>query len=376
MLCLLAVVGAWSGVEGAVVVRTVNSTWEVVVADDVMAPSADVDAAPEIQRRLDAIGAAGGGTLFLKAGTYRIASPVALPINTCLKGDYSASAPGKSTVLAIVAGRGDEDGEPAFRMGTSSALQGLVFHYPDQTLKNPVPYPWTVRAKTNPRRAPDHQTIRDCTFVNAWQAIAIGPESNELHTFRDVRICALKTGFAVDSTTDIGRVINVEVSPRVWSGSGLPGAPDERRLRDWLKAYDTLGAWYGRSDWEYVWRLKVDGYRTGCRFTQGKRGTSNAVMDESVFTDCATGLEVDRVNGVGLAVYDTRFDRCAQSSLMTTNFATSGRVPPPTASWSRRTSAFRRTRMTTRRRSSGRSTRRRAAAPCTCRRGCIRSRGR
>ena len=298
--------GSWAG---PVAVKTVNPAWEVVVADDVMDPPTGGDAAPAIQARLDALGASGGGTLFLKAGTYRIASPVVLPINTCLKGDYAASALGKSTILAIVAGRGDENGEPAFRMGTSSALQGLVFHYPEQTLDAPTPYPWTVRAKMKPRRAPDHQTIRDCTFVNAWQAIAIGPEPNELHTFRDVRICALKTG-------------DVEVSPRVWSASGLPGAPDERRLRDWLKAHDTLGAWYGRSDWEYIWRLNVDGYRTGCRFAQGKRGTSNAVMDESRFVWCETGLEVDRVNGVGLAVYDTRFDRCAQSSLMTTNFAT------------------------------------------------------
>ncbi len=319
---MLAVVGAWAVLPAAVVVRTVNPTWEVVVADDVMAPPADANAAPEIQRRLDALGATGGGTLFLKAGTYRIASSVTLPINTCLKGDYDPSAPAKSTVLSIVAGRGDENGEPTFRMGTSSALQGLFFHYPEQTLDNPVPYPWTVRAKQHPRRAPDHQTIRDCTFVNAWQAIAIGPEPNELHTFRDVRICALKTGFAVDSTTDIGRVIDMVVSPRAWSASGLPGAPDERLLRDWLKTHDTLGAWYGRSDWEYVWRLKVDGYRTGCRFTQGKRGTSNAVMDESTFTDCATGLEVDHVNGVGLAVYDTRFDGCARSASMTTNFTT------------------------------------------------------
>jgi len=315
--------GLWVGaLAGPVVVKTVNHTWEVVVADDVMDPPAVGDAAPAIQARLDALGASGGGTLFLKAGTYRLVSPIMMPINTCLKGDYAPSAPRKSTVLAIVGGRGDEDGEPAFRMGTSSALQGLFFHYPEQSLDSPIPYPWTVRAKTKPRRAPDHQTIRDCTFVNAWQAIAIGPEPNELHTFRDVRICALKTGFAVDSTTDIGRIIDVEVSPRVWARSGLPGSPDERRLREWLLAHDTLGAWYGRSDWEYIWRLKVDGYRTGCRFTQGKRGTSNAVMDESAFVGCDTGLEVDRVNGVGLAVYDTRFDCIGTSAHMTTNFAT------------------------------------------------------
>ena len=322
-VCLLSMLAVWAGAwAGPVVVKTVNPTWEVVVADDVMDPPAGGDAAPAIQARLDALGASGGGTLFLKVGTYRMASPIVMPINTCLKGDYAPSTPGKSTVLAIVGGRGDESGEPAFRMGTSSALQGLFFHYPEQSLDSPIPYPWTVRAKTKPRRAPDHQTIRNCTFVNAWQAIAIGPEPNELHTFRDVRICALKTGFSVDSTTDIGRVIDVEVSPRVWARSGLPGSPDERRLREWLLSHDTLGAWYGRSDWEYIWRLKVDGYRTGCRFTQGKRGTSNAVMDESGFVGCGTGLEVDRVNGVGLAVYDTRFDCIGASAHMTTNFAT------------------------------------------------------
>ena len=43
----------------ATVVRTAHPTWEVVVADDVMGPpAAEMDAAPEIQRRMDALGKA------------------------------------------------------------------------------------------------------------------------------------------------------------------------------------------------------------------------------------------------------------------------------------------------------------------------------
>ena len=320
-LCIVS--SAWAV---PVVVKTDNPTWEVVVADDVMGPPDSVDAAPAIQKRLDALGASGGGTLFLKSGTYRLASPISMPVNTCLKGDYpscTGSRSGKCTVLAIVGGRGHEKGvSPAFRMDSSSALQGLVFHYPEQSLDNPTPYPWTVRAKLNPCRFPDHQTIRDCTFVNAWQAITIGPEPNELHTFRNVRICALKTGIAVDSTTDIGRVIDVEISPLAWTQSGLPGSPDERRLRDWLITHDTLGVRYGRSDWEFVWRLKVDGYRVGCRFERGKLGLSNAALGECSFVACGTGLEVDCVNHAGLAVYDTCFDCVGMSAHMTTNFTT------------------------------------------------------
>ena len=87
--CLLAALGA----SAAEVVKTVNPTWEVAVADDVMAPPPDagVDAAPEIQRRLDAIGATGGGTLFLKAGTYRLASPIVMPIS-CPYGRFQTAA--------------------------------------------------------------------------------------------------------------------------------------------------------------------------------------------------------------------------------------------------------------------------------------------
>ena len=49
-LCLLAAVGALSGVKGAEVVRPVNPTWEVVVADDVelLLGSALVDVPVEV----------------------------------------------------------------------------------------------------------------------------------------------------------------------------------------------------------------------------------------------------------------------------------------------------------------------------------------
>jgi len=307
----------------AAVIQTANPTWEVVIADDVMSPpAAGVDAAPEIQRRVDALAQREGGTLFLHPGTYTIASPVFVRRNVTIKGDYAADKPARSTVLAIIAGEGNEDGEPAFRLDTSSGLQGLFFHYPRQTLEHPTPYSWTVRCAKVPSRAADNQTIRDCTFVNAWQAISIGPESNELHTFRDVRICALRTGFHVDSTTDIGRIIDVRISPAAWSASGLPGAPDESALRAYLLANDTVGADYGRSDWEYIWRLQVDGYRVGCRFSKGVRGVSNAVMAESRFTRCATGLELNELNGVGLAVYDTVFDCIEKSVHLTPRFKT------------------------------------------------------
>ena len=96
ILSLLAAIGALAGAEGAVVVRPVNPTWEVVVADDVMnPPAAGIDAAPEIQRRIDALAQREGGTLFLRPGTYTVASPVFVRRNVTIKGDYAADEAGQ-----------------------------------------------------------------------------------------------------------------------------------------------------------------------------------------------------------------------------------------------------------------------------------------
>lgn len=306
----------------ATVIRTAHPTWEVVVADDVMGPpAAEMDAAPEIQRRMDALGKAEGGTLFLKAGVYRIATPLILPPNVTLKGDYLPGDVKASTRFDILFGKGDEGGTPAFQLNAASGLQGLCFFYPEQTLADPKPYPWTVMNALKPAAVPEHQTIRDCTFVNAWQAISIGPHWNELHTFMNVRICALKRGVLIDATSDTGRTEDVRIAPRFWSASGLPGAPAEADLRAYLKGRDTVGFHVGRSDWENVWRLSVEDYKVGCRFTRGvRRGLSNAVMAECSFLRCGTGLEVDELNEVGVGVYDATFRDCGASVHALTNF--------------------------------------------------------
>lgn len=290
------------------VVKTVHPTPDVVVAEDVMDPAVnpETDVAEALQKRLVAVGAKGGGVLFLRAGAYTLARPVYIPVGVTLRGDYNAQKPTESTVLSITADRGEEEGQAAVTLLPGAGLVGLVFHYPDQTLRAPVPYPWTVRTARKPPCANDNQSVFDCTFVNSWQAISIGPEWNELHTFRRLAICGLQTGLAVDSTTDIGRVCEVEISPSVWTRSGFPDSPAEADVREYLRSHDAIGADYGRSDWEYVWRLRVKGYATGIRFRKGARGLTNAVMADCDVSDCETGLRLEQLNDVGLSVYNCR----------------------------------------------------------------------
>ena len=307
----------WAGPQ-AVTPRFPTS--DLVIAEEIVTPPAatDTDAAPLLQAAIDRTAQRGGGTVFAAAGTYRIASRIIVREGVTLRGDFSAQAPGAGTLLSITADKGREDAPATFSIERGGGLVGLTFWYPEQRLPDPVPYPWTIKNATMP--ANDNQTVADCTFVNAWKAICIGPDGNELHTFRNLKICALKTGIEIDSTTDIGRISKVTVAPAVWLESGLPGVPSASALRDHLLREDTVGVMIGRSDWEYIWRLEVFGYRRGLVFRKGARGTTNAVMAESRLTGCGRACEVQALNQVGLSAYRCAFAGTEHAWLGTSSF--------------------------------------------------------
>ena len=288
------------------VVKLANVSKDIVIAAEVFEPPRDAgaDAAPALQSVIDRVSKAGGGTVFLPVGAYTIASRVTVREGVTLRGDWAPCQAANSTLLKVTADKGNEEAPATFAIERGSGLVGLTFWYPEQRLPDPVPYPWTV--KNAEMEANDNQTVADCTFVNSWKAICIGPAGNELHTFRNVRICALKTGISIDSTTDIGRMSEVTVMPSVWLSSGLPGVP-QAGLYDYLLAHDTVAVDIGRSDWEYIWRLKVFGYRRGLVFRKGVRGTTNAVMAESDVSGCGCALELIALNQVGFSAYRCRF---------------------------------------------------------------------
>ena len=310
----------------AVVVRTENPGWEHVVADAVLSPTGGgADDSAVLQRALDEVGERrGGGTVFLKAGTWVLKGPLVIPANTAIKGDYAPDAARRSTLLEVRFGKGDEKGQSPLTLLAGACVQGVWIHYPEQSLEEPIPYPWTIVHGADKQRrnagCPDHQTVRDVTIANAWKGIRIGPAWNELHTVRNVRMTALAAGFYADSCTDIGRLIDLTVSPEVWAGSGLKGAPDADALERYLKASGAIAVEYGRSDWEYVWGLKVRGYVVGLKYGRGSRGESNSVIADSEFVACGDGLELDELNRVGLAAYDVRFVRCGNPARLTKRF--------------------------------------------------------
>jgi hypothetical protein len=295
------------------VIQTQYSTKDVVIAATTVAPFPEKhrDATKAIQAAIDEAAEAGGAVVFLEAGVFHLHSPLLIREGVTLRGDWLSpriDARVQGTVLAVNHGKDLLEGPPAITMERGTGIREVAIWYPDQDVGAPAAYPWSIRF--SPKRGGDNMTVLNVTMVNPYQAIKVGPESNELHTIQNVFATPLLTGLSFDSTTDIGRVTNVTITPRIWEASGLSGAPaapeSSAALRGWLKSKATATD-IGRSDWEYLYSLDVEGYAVGLEFRQGKRGTTNAVMLNCRLTDCKTALLLSKLNATGLAATGCTF---------------------------------------------------------------------
>ncbi len=303
---VLIATGVWADDLTPRVVRTQHATPDIVVALTELEapPSEDTDAAPAIQAAVNAVADVGGGVVFLHAGRYRLDQPITIHEGVTLRGDWTAPPEVAGTILMPFSGRGDADGTPAITLERGSGIREVSVWYPEQDPQNIVPYPWTIRTCTDVMG--NNHTVMNVTLVNPYQAFRTGPEWNELHTLRNVYATPLKTGIWIDFTTDIGRLIHVRFNPEIWTHSGLPNAPESEAVLAETLA-DAIGVDMGRSDWEYIYDVEVRGYGVGMRIRQGEQGGANAVMFSSRFLDCGTGLELVRMNNMGLAATGCEF---------------------------------------------------------------------
>ncbi|MBM7564946.1 hypothetical protein JOC55_001891 [Paenibacillus sacheonensis] len=294
------------------VYTTENPTSDIVIADfSVLDFGAKADGTTDdtaaIQSALTAAGNNGGGVVFAPAGRYRLNGSLTVPTGVTLRGDW-ASPDDKGgavtgTVLESFGGRGQADGTSFIQLSPVSGATNLSVWYPEQSLTDPVAYPWTFEQLSG-----DSATMENITLVNAYNGIKIGPVWNELHDVKNLYGTVLHTGIFLDYTTDIGRLEGIHLAPSYWSGSGLAGAP----TADAAFAYTTAnaeGIVMGRSDWEYMSNIWISGYKTGMRVTTRTDSleTANAQMYRVHIEHCNVALKIEGVNDFGLLITDSSF---------------------------------------------------------------------
>jgi len=273
-----------------------------VSADMTMKPDPKRDCSAAIQKALDAAAAEGGGRVFLPAGSYRMDKPISIPSGVTLAGTWEAPHHAqltRGTVLLVYAGKGRENDPPLVKLAPSSAISGITFFYPEQTIPA-VPYPWTIQGEGM------HGSVINVTLVNPYKGIDFGTNHNELHYIRNIFGCPLKVGVYIDRCTDIGRVENVHFNPHYWMRAETENKPKWEALRDYLfqncVAFDI-----GRSDWEYILNTFSFGCKVGYRFFKSPDGPCNGNFLGIAADWAKTAVLIEETQMPGLLITNGEF---------------------------------------------------------------------
>lgn len=251
-----------------------------------------IDDTGALQTALDATGASARPVCYLPAGKYRIDGALIVPPGVTLRGAAGGVPHSEhpiGTVLLAYGGRGEAEGDPLITLKPNATVSNLIIHYPEQSIPDVVPYPWSIRADG------ELCQMTDVTLTNPYQALDLGTCWNELHTVRNVFACPLAIGVFIDRCTDIGRLENVHFNPNFWTRMApeLGQCPNTAAIKPYLEQ-NLIGFKIGKTDWEYITNSFVIFPKIGFHFDDFGHGPGNAVITQSGGDICPVAVRVDR----------------------------------------------------------------------------------
>lgn len=269
------------------------------VVSEVLYPSSG-DRTGDIQAAIDRTADNGGGVVWLEAGHYELRNEIEVRTAVILSGAGDPTGHGDGdTVLECFAGRGEPDGKAQITLRACAGVRNLVIYYPEQSIDSPVPYSPAVR-----QHGTDSANCENVIMVNPWRGFQSGPDANELHFIKNVRMTPLESGVYMDMTTDIGRLQNIRIAPDYYADYT---GTDVEKVREYMLSH-TIGVFMARSDWEYVYGIDAEYCMEGMRITLVVNSGPNAQVSHMTFRNCRTGIRAINVNPYGIALSDTVFD--------------------------------------------------------------------
>ncbi|MBE2281999.1 MAG: hypothetical protein IAE77_00910 [Prosthecobacter sp.] len=255
------------------------------------------------QAAIDAAHAAGGGSVFVPPGMYRLNGTLIVKLNVTLEGIFTApptipwtaeslakGAPNGSVLLTF-AGKGDASATPFIQLAYNATVKGIAVFHPEQTDTNPpIAYPWTISSQLS---GADNCSLIDVLLVNPYQAVDFGGRHTGRHFIRNLNAAPLHRGLFIDHCIDVGRVENVHFWP-FWGATG--GAAEYRRKHG--KAFII-----GRTDWQHLTNCFCIDYETGFQFiacsspAAAYQGGGNAMITGGGADTCNRAVHVVEMQG-------------------------------------------------------------------------------
>ena len=283
------------------------------------------------QTRLNALGAAGGGTLWVPAGKYVISGNLLIPKGVTLRGDWQQPVPGQpitGTILMAYAGRGDTSATPFITEQTACAVMDLAIWYPQQDPNNIVPYPNAIQMGDDGFWGNDFNNAKNITLVNAYEGVELSlTNGGGCPIMMGIYGTPLSTGIMVDNIADVGRLENIDFSAAYWEGSGLPGSPSAGGAVEGYIYQHGTGILMRRDDWTYTSFVSVKGYNIGFRSAlsiASPGAIPNGHNYGMTFTNCNTGIYFDGISNVGIMFANVTISNCTNGIVVGPGTTTNG----------------------------------------------------
>ena len=291
------------------IVETVYPSANVVVADIILtnAPynadnTGNADCSGILQKAIDDLYENGGGTIFLPVGSYRLCSSINIKPFVTVNGDWQDPDKGNDYGTLIIADvESCESTSPAlFNIGGSGGAVGLTVWYPNQSVDNIKPYPYTFYIDGLGANYMLHSII-NCTMLNSYRGIGAcvkdGEGVNNAHemtTIENVKGTCLKEGICFYNCADVDTVKTLYISGKYWSEAGEKfNAPSLDKLNSYTK--ENLTAFLlGDLEWPEFCDIKADHCRYGIYFANGPRASFSGTFYNLELTDCVTGIYAEQ----------------------------------------------------------------------------------
>lgn len=223
-------------------ITTTFPTEDIVIADYIV--SADTtgvtDATSAIQTQINACSAAGGGTVWLPAGTYKVSSRIDIPNFVTLRGDWrdpdSGSGSYGTVINAVVtSGITSDSSRSVFRIGGCAGINGLTIFYPNQSINSPVAYDYTIVIPANAwytgneyYRNMDCSSVVNCTLINSYRGVGVSVVPNArdgyyegqahgLEYISNLKGTILSEGLTMTNGSEISNILDVTFKPDYWA---------------------------------------------------------------------------------------------------------------------------------------------------------------
>lgn len=263
-----------------------------------------VDASVIIQQALNDAADAGGGTVYLPAGIYRVEQALTIPSGVELRGSWDVPhhTIGNGTVIFTNYGENDPGGTAFISLEAGAGMRGLSVYYDEQSWNIVKPYAWTVQGKGS------GVYLIDTTLINPYKGVDFGTYNTSGHYIDYVAGSPLMEGIFLGGGADGGFMRNVQFNPHYYGRNNYPNHPVSGADFDkvWSYQKENLDAFrIGDVTNETIFNTFVYGSKYGIHFEEQNGSGPEAVIIGHGTDGSKKGAVLDSAGPSGLSFINT-----------------------------------------------------------------------